>query len=201
MATDPTPSTGNPDFESLLVSVLDDAYRTAHYLTGTREDAEELVQDAALLAQRGFSRFEANTNFRAWFLTILRNRFISNYRRRQRRIETVSIDDPGEHYLYHKSRDAGFPTDPEDAARYLFDRLDSDRVAEAFDRLPDEYREVCTLYFTQDLSYQDIANVLDIPVGTVRSRIHRGRRLLQHALWDIAEDYGLVGAGTDGEKR
>lgn len=196
MPTEETPAT---DFEAHLVAVLDDAYRAAHYLTGNPEDAEELVQDAALLAQRGFARFRAGTNFKAWFLTILRNRFISDYRKRKRRIETVSMDEPDALYLYNRSREAGLPVGPDDPAGSLLDRLDAGRLAEAFDRLPEEYREVCTLYFTQDLAYQEIARVLDIPVGTVRSRIHRGRRLLQRALWNVAEDYGLVGAASDGD--
>jgi RNA polymerase sigma-70 factor, ECF subfamily len=187
-----TDTARNPVFTDLLTGILDNAYRTAHYLTGNREDAEELVQETALLAHRNFHRFELGTNFRAWFLTILRNRFVSEYRKKTRRIETVQMDDAESLYLYRKTRDTGLHDEAGDPARYLFDRLDRDKIQAALDRLPDEFREVSTLYFTQDLSYHEIARVLEIPVGTVRSRIHRGRRLLQRALWSVAEDYGLV---------
>ena len=186
-------------FESLLESVLEPAYRTAYHLTRSNEDAEELVQEAALLAFRGFAQFKEGTNFRAWFLTILRNRFVSDYRKKQRSIQTVDLEDAPELYLYGKANE-GLAAGSADPVALVVGRLDSEQVAQALTDLPDEFREVATLYFTQDLSYQEIANVLDIPVGTVRSRLHRGRRALQRSLWGLAREYGIVSAESSTEE-
>jgi RNA polymerase sigma-70 factor, ECF subfamily len=188
----PTDGPSRNDFESLLATVLEPAYRTAYHLTRSDHDAEELVQEAALLAFKGFGQFKAGTNFRAWFLTILRNRFVSDYRRKKRSIQTVELEDAPELYLYSKANETGVAAGTSDPASHIVGRLDAEQVSEALDNLPDEFREVATLYFTQDLSYQEIANVLDIPVGTVRSRLHRGRRALQRRLWGLAQEYGIV---------
>ncbi len=182
-----------PDnFTSLLESVLEPAYRTAYHLTRNEADAEELVQEAALLAYKGFDRFELGTNFKGWFMTILRNRFISGYRKKQREVPTVDLEDAPDLYMYNKSLESGLAKETSEPAKYVIERLDVEQVATALSELPMEFREAATLYFTQDMSYQEIADVLDVPVGTVRSRLHRGRKLLQQKLWHLAEDYGLV---------
>ena len=180
------------DFKSLLEPVLEPAYRTAYHLTRNEADAEELVQEAALLAFKGFGRFKPGTNFKAWFFTILRNRFISIYRKKQREIKTVELEDAPELYMYTKSLESGLSAQTSEPAKYVIEQLDAEQVATALSELPMEFREAATLYFTQDMSYHDIAEVLGVPVGTVRSRLHRGRRLLQKKLWHLAEDYGLV---------
>ena len=179
-------------FTSLLESVLESAYRTAYHLTRNEADAEELVQEAALLAYKGFDRFEPGTNFKGWFFTILRNRFISGYRKKQREVKTVELEDAPDLYMYNKSLESGLATQTSEPAKYIIERLDVEQVATALSELPMEFREAATLYFTQDMSYQEIADVLGVPVGTVRSRLHRGRKLLQKKLWRLAEDYGLV---------
>ncbi len=180
------------NFTSLLESVLEPAYRTAYHLTRNEADAEELVQEAALLAYKGFDRFELGTNFKGWFMTILRNRFISGYRKKKREVPTVELEDAPDLYMYNKSLESGLATQTSEPAKYVIERLDAEQVADALAELPMEFREAATLYFTQDMSYQEIADVLGVPVGTVRSRLHRGRKLLQKKLWSLAEDYGLV---------
>ncbi len=180
------------NFTSLLEPVLEPAYRTAYHLTRNEADAEELVQEAALLAYKGFDRFELGTNFKAWFMTILRNRFISGYRKKQREVPTVDLEDAPDLYMYNKSLESGLATQTSEPAKYVIERLDAEQVGDALAELPMEFREAATLYFTQDMSYQEIADVLGVPVGTVRSRLHRGRKLLQKKLWRLAEDYGLV---------
>ncbi len=180
------------DFKSLLERVLEPAYRTAYHLTRNEADAEELVQEAALLAFKGFARFKPGTNFKAWFFTILRNRFISIYRKKQREIKTVELEDAPELYMSTKSMESGLSAQTSEPAKYVIEQLDAEQVATALSELPMEFREAATLYFTQDMSYHDIAEVLGVPVGTVRSRLHRGRKLLQKKLWHLAEDYGLV---------
>ncbi len=179
-------------FTALLEGILDPAYRTAYHLTNNKDDAEELVQEASLAAYRAFHRFEQGTNFKAWFLTILRNRFISDYRKQKRRPAVVELDEVSDEFMWNvvsHQIDSGESADP---ARYIVDRLDTEQVISALAALPDEFREVCTLYFTQDLQYQEISDILDVPIGTVRSRIHRGRRLLKQRLWRLAEDRGLL---------
>ena len=183
-------STG--EFERLLAGVLDQAYGTALRLTGAAADAEDLVQDAALLAHRGFPGFTAGSNFRAWFYRILLNRFYSNYRRQKRAGVSVDLDETPELYLYQQAAASGMTPDT-DTATALVDRLDSELVTRALDALPEEFRTVATLYFMQDLPYQEIADMLDVPIGTVRSRLHRARRMLQKALWEVAAERGIVG--------
>ncbi len=180
------------DFETLLEAIIEPAYRAAYHLTRNQADAEDLVQDASLLAYKGFARFRPGTNFRAWFLTILRNRFVSDYRKKQREVKTVDVEDAPDLYLYRKSEQSGLTTETSDPARAFMEHIDSELVATALSELPMEFREAATLYFTQDLAYQDIAGILDVPVGTVRSRLHRGRKLLQKRLWDLAVTYGVV---------
>ena len=182
------------EFERQLTAVLDQAYGTALRLTGSAADAEDLVQDAALLAHRGFSGFQAGSNFRAWFYRILLNRFYSNYRRQRRAGVSVDLDETPELYLYQQAAAASGVTPDTDTATALVDRLDSELVQKALDALPEEFRTVATLYFMQDLPYQEIADMLDVPIGTVRSRLHRARRMLQKALWEVAAERGIVGA-------
>lgn len=161
-------------------------------LTRNQADAEDLVQEAALLAYRAFSSFETGTNFRAWFLKILTNCYYSKRRREKSRPVTSDLDDTPDLYLYARSGEAGFPTRGPDPAAELLEKLGTERIVAAITRLPDEYRIVSTLYFMDDLSYEEIAQVLECPIGTVRSRLHRGRKMLQKALWQIAEEDGIV---------
>ncbi len=176
----------------LLAPLLDSAYGTALHLTRNAADAEDLVQEAALLACRGFRTFQPGTNFRAWFFRILTNCFYSTYRKKKRAGTQLELEDTPELYLYCQTAAVGLHGQTEDPAGLLMERLDADKVGAAVDALPEEYRVVATLYFLQDFSYQEIAEVLEIPVGTVRSRLHRGRRMLQKALWVIAEERGII---------
>ena len=186
-------------FQALLVDVLPTAYGYALRLTRNRADAEDLVQDAALRAFRAMGTFEPGTNFKAWIFRILTRCFWASHRRRQRRPNTVDFDDTPDLYLYARSAEHGLPWQGEDPARALIDRLGTERVAEAIGQLPEEYGVVCTLYFMEDFAYHEIADVLEVPVGTVRSRLHRGRKMLQKALWCLAEESGIVSALTQRE--
>lgn len=186
------------EYEALLAPILDRAYATARRLTRNDADAQDLVQDAALLAYRGFAGFERGTNFRAWFLRILMNAFLSA--RRKHRVEdtAVALDELPNAYIQRKAHElipaagAAEGRGPADLARAVMDHIEAEQVEAAIDALPDEFRAVAALYFLQDLPYQDIATMLGIPVGTVRSRLHRGRALLQRALWQVAQDHGIT---------
>ena len=195
-----TPNLGFPvaeltdlsSFESLFAACAATAFGVAMRLTRSRADAEDLVQDAALLAHRGFASFMPGTNFRAWFFKILLNSYYSRRRRDRSRPVTSDLDDTPDLYIYARSGEAGFPTQGPDPAAQLLDKLGTERIVAAINQLPDEYRIVSTLYFMEDLSYEEIAQALECPVGTVRSRLHRGRKMLQKALWQIAEEDGIV---------
>jgi RNA polymerase sigma-70 factor, ECF subfamily len=183
-------------FEELFQPIAGMAYGTAVRLTRNRSEAEDLVQDAALLAFRAFGSFQPGTNFKAWFFRILTNAFYSRHRRDKHERNNVSTDDLPPLYLYGKTADLGLHSQ-DDPAAALMDRIDTDHVAAALESLPTEYRVVATLYFIEDFSYQQIAEVAQCPVGTVRSRLHRGRRMLQKALWQIAEERGIVSRPVD----
>lgn len=185
-------------FEALLAPVLDRAYAAAWQLTRNAAEAEDLVQDAALLAWRGFDGFIPGSSFRAWFLRILTNRFISDYRRDRRRGAATSLDEVPEFSLWERSREAGLHERQGDPAESLLSRLDAEQVRSALGRLPEEFRLAAILYFLDDLSYREIADVLGVPVGTVRSRLHRGRQLLQRELWGLAVAHGVVAAPMPG---
>lgn len=179
-------------FEALLAPVWKVAYSVAYRLTNNSSDAEDLIQEAALLAFRHFDSFEQGTNFKAWFLRILTNCFLTKTRARKRRPTTVNLDDLPDLYLYRQTADAGLHVQSEDPASLVMRHMKVEQVAAALHALPEEYRVVSSLYFMEDLSYQEIAECLSCPVGTVRSRLHRGRKMLQSMLWSIALDAGIV---------
>ena len=186
------------EFEPLFAAVASTAFGIAVRLTRNQADAEDLVQEAALLAFRAFASFEPGTNFRAWFFKILTNCYFSKRRREKSRPVTADLDDTPDLYLYARSAETGFPTQGPDPAAQLLEQLGTERVVAAIDRLPEEYRLVSTLYFMEDMSYEEIAQVLGCPIGTVRSRLHRGRKMLQKALWQVAEESGIISHHSTG---
>jgi len=189
---EPKAARASADFEPFFATVAGAAFGIAVRLTRNQADAEDLVQEAALRAFRAFASFEPGTNFRAWFFKILTNCYFSKVRREKSRPVTSDLDDTQDLYLYARSAEAGFPTQGPDPAAQLLDHLGTERVVTAIARLPVEYRVVSTLYFMEDLSYEEIAQVIGCPVGTVRSRLHRGRKMLQKALWQVAEESGII---------
>lgn len=191
-----TESAPRATFEVLFEAVITTAFGVAQRYTRNQADAEDLVQEAALLAYRAFDSFERGTNFRAWYLKILTNCYFSKRRREKSRPVTSDFDDTPDLYLYARSGEAGFPTQGPDPAATLLDKLGTERIVKAVNLLPEQYRVVCTLYFLEDLSYEDTARVLDCPVGTVRSRLHRGRKMLQKSLWQVAQEDGIVGSSA-----
>jgi RNA polymerase sigma-70 factor (ECF subfamily) len=187
LSTDPATA-----FESLLSPVLGVAYGVALHLTRNRADAEDLVQEAALQAFRALASFQLGTNFKAWFLRILTNAYLSRCRAGRREAGVTSLDATPEWRLY--ARTAGTDPSGEDSnpGRTFLSKLETEQISAAVQALPLDYRTVATLYFLEDLSYEEIASIVGCPIGTVRSRLHRGRRLLRQALWRLAEDHGLV---------
>lgn len=192
MAEAPADTSRTREFETLLGEVLERAYGTAYHLTRSSHDAEDLVQEAALSAFKHFDQFQRGTNFKAWFMRILTNAFFASYRQKKRRPQTTQLEDAQPLHLLFAAVDAGLMEHHKDPASLIVEKLGEQRVAEAIGELPDEFRVVCTLYFMNDAAYQEIAEMLGCPVGTVRSRLHRGRRMLQKALWESAKESGIV---------
>jgi len=178
--------------EQLLLPLMGRAYGTAYRLTRNSADAEDLVQESVLLAVRGFASFRQGTKFKPWFFRILTNAYFSKYRQLRRRGLPVELEDTPELYLFTQTSALGMHAMLADPAERLMERFDGELVESALDRLPEEYRAVAILYFINDLSYDDIATSLEIPIGTVRSRLHRARRMLQGSLWRTAVDRGIV---------
>ena len=179
-------------FEALLEPILELAYGVAYRLTRSSADAEDLVQEAALRAFKAFDQYQQGTNFKAWYLRILTNCFFATYRKKRRAPQLVELDDAAPLYLNFQTAGAGLQGPPDDPAALVIGRMGEEQVTEAIAALPEEFRVVCTLYFVQDAPYQEIAEILECPVGTVRSRLHRGRRMLQKALWAVAQEHGIV---------
>jgi RNA polymerase sigma-70 factor, ECF subfamily len=179
-------------FEELLSPVLGIALGMATRLTGNRDDAEDLVQETALQAFSAFGSFTPGTNFRAWFLKILFHRFLNRQRRINRVPHSVELDEVAEHNLYDQTRRAGLQRQSDDPAALLMSKIDSDAISSALLELPDEFRSVAVLYFMEEMSYEAIAQLLDVPIGTVRSRLHRARARLQKTLWQLAQERGLA---------
>lgn len=177
------------EFEGLALKHLDPLYSAALRLTKNERDAEDLIQDTYLRAYRFFDKFERGTNIKAWLFKILTNTFINRYRRS---VKERSIVEGSERDAVHDkfiSREATeYAANPE---QYFFDRLLSDDVLKAVDALPIDFRMVVILADLQEFSYKEIAEILDVPVGTVMSRLYRGRRLLQKALASYAMVSGL----------
>jgi RNA polymerase sigma-70 factor (ECF subfamily) len=190
----PSPeATRAADFEALLQPVLEPAYRAAYHLSRNAADAEDIVQEASLLAWRNFDSFERGTNFKAWFQRIVMNVFLTRCRAERRRGITVPlIGEDGD--SDRTAADVRWARDGRDPAESILSEMDIEEVQAALASLPIEYRTVAVLYFVDDLSYEQIAETLDCPVGTVRSRLHRGRRLLWKRLEATARDRGIRAA-------
>jgi RNA polymerase sigma-70 factor (ECF subfamily) len=179
-----TPKQKKREFEQEALPHADALYNFAVKMTRNGKDAEDLVQDTYMRAFRFFHRFEKGTNCRAWLFRILKNTFINSYRKEQRTPDHVDWDQVEDFYdsvatddliKRHKT--------PEELL--LHGSVDP-RVTEAIAALPDEYRTVILLNFAQDMSYREIAEILEIPMGTVMSRLHRGRKSLQRQLQEYA---------------
>ncbi len=171
------------------LSQLDALYRTALRLSRNPQDAEDLVQETYLNAFRALDRFEEGTNLRAWLFRILNNAFISQYRRRKRR-PSDSIENVTEYYLYDHLAESGVGPKQENPERDVLSRIGDDAVLAALEELPVEFRQVELLADIEGFSYREIAEILDIPIGTVMSRLYRARRRLQKLLWDEAREAG-----------
>jgi RNA polymerase sigma-70 factor (ECF subfamily) len=179
------PSAAGHSFDDEALPHLDALYRVALRLTGDAARAEDLVQDTMLKAYRSWRQYRPGTNAKGWLLTILRNTFINDYRRRKLEPVAMDLEAVEPHAVYRDIETA----DPEGA---FFSQIVDEKVLQAVDALPTEFREVLVLSDMEGLHYAEIAETLQVPVGTVKSRLFRARRLLQAALYEHAVEMGYI---------
>ncbi len=166
-------------------------YSAALRMTRNPADAEDLVQETYLKAYRAFGGFTEGTNLKAWLYRILTNTYINTYRAAKRRPEIADVEDVEDLYLYRRMPAAeSLGRSAEDEA---LDTFTDDEVKAALESLPENFRMAVLLADVEGFSYKEIADITDAPIGTVMSRIHRGRRALQKALHGFAQERGLVG--------
>ena len=171
------------EFKAIALPYMDSIYRSALRMAGNVSDAQDLVQDSYLRAYRFFDKFEKGTNIKAWLLKILRNLWINKYHKESRAPKMVNIRDI-ETFEAMKAEET-----PEDR---IFDGLLDDDITFAIDSLPEHFRLAITLSDLEGLSYREIAEIMDCPIGTVMSRLYRGRKLLRESLHDYAKRTGYV---------
>ncbi|WP_073067425.1 MULTISPECIES: sigma-70 family RNA polymerase sigma factor [Fodinibius] len=174
------------DFEEEIIPHLDAMYNFALRLTSDPSDAEDLVQDTIVKAFRFFSSYEKGTNAKAWLFRILKNSYINNYRKKSKKPSQVDYDEVSTFYETIRAE----RTDTSDLEDKMFRELIDDDISNALDELPEDFRTVVLLCDVEGFTYEEIANMLDVPIGTIRSRLHRGRNLLKAQLMEYAKKRG-----------
>jgi len=174
------------DFEDEIIPHLDAMYNFALRLTSDPNDAEDLVQDTIVKAFRFFSSYEKGTNAKAWLFRILKNSYINSYRKNSKKPSQVDYDEVATFYETIRAE----RTDTSDLEDRMFRDLIDDDISNALDELPEDFRTVVLLCDIEDFTYEEIANMLDVPIGTIRSRLHRGRNLLKSQLMEYAKERG-----------
>jgi RNA polymerase sigma-70 factor (ECF subfamily) len=178
-------------FAEQATPFMDSLYAAAMRMTRNPADAEDLVQETYLKAFRGFGGFEQGTNLKAWLYRILTNTYINAYRAKKRRPDESDLEEVEDLYLYRRLGGLEAAAAGRSAEDELLDIYTDDEVKQAIEALPEQFRMAVLLADVEGFSYKEIADILDVPIGTVMSRIHRGRRALQKKLWDYAERNNL----------
>jgi RNA polymerase sigma-70 factor (ECF subfamily) len=179
-------------FADQAMPFMSSLYAAAMRMTRNPTDAEDLVQETYLRAYRGFGGFEEGTNLKAWLYRILTNTFINTYRAKKRRPDETELEEIEDLYLYRRLGGLEAATVGRSAEDELFDMFTDDEVKNALEALPEQFRLAVLLADVEGFSYKEIAEILDIPIGTVMSRLHRGRKGLQKRLFEFAVERGLV---------
>ncbi len=179
-------------FEELAMEHMPSLYTAALRMTRNTSDAEDLVQETYLKAYRAFHTFQEGTNLKAWLYRILTNTFINTYRAKKRRPDESNIEDLENLYLYRRLGGLEGASIGRSAEEQVLDKFTESEVKEAVESLPEQFRIAVLLGDVEGFSYKEIAEILDIPIGTVMSRLHRGRRALQKRLYEFGRQRGLV---------
>ena len=174
-------------FEKELMPFADALKTFAYHLTYDEADAEDLVQDTLLKAYKSIERYESGTNAKAWLFKILKNGFINDYRRRVKQPNKVDYE---EIVAYQDEEESSPLTSYVDLREEMFDNLMGDEVTRALNELAEEFRTVILLADVEEFTYEEIAKILEIPIGTVRSRLFRARNLMKEKLKGYAESFG-----------
>jgi RNA polymerase sigma-70 factor, ECF subfamily len=183
-------------FEAQAMEFLPSLYSAALRMTHNPADAEDLVQETMLKAYRGFGGFEAGTNLKAWLFRILTNTYINLYRAKKRRPEQSELDEGEDLYLYRRLGGLEAVAASRSTEDIVLEHFTESEVKDAVDALPEAFRMPVLLADVEGFHYKEIAEILDIPIGTVMSRLHRGRKALQKALWEFGRAHGLVESST-----
>ncbi|MBM4162402.1 MAG: sigma-70 family RNA polymerase sigma factor [Ignavibacteria bacterium] len=176
------------EFEAEALPHMDVLYNFALRTTGNEDDARDLLQETYLKAYRFWDKYEKGTNIRAWLFRIMKNSYINRYRKETKEPDKVDYDEIENFYNSIRAES----TDPNDLQQKLFGNLLGDEVTKALESLPDDFRTVVILSDIEGLTYEEIAEFVECPIGTVRSRLHRGRKLLQAKLYEYAKKQGIV---------
>lgn len=176
------------DFNEEILPHLDALYNFGLRLTADPNDAEDLVQDTIVKAFRFFTSYEKGTNAKAWLFRILKNSYINNYRRKSKKPQEVDYDEVASFYESIRAE----RTESSDLEDKMFRELIDDDLSNALDSIPEDFRTVVLLCDVEDFTYEEIANMLDVPIGTIRSRLHRGRNLLKAQLMEYATNRGYA---------
>ena len=176
------------DFEREAMPHMDILYNYALRMTSNADDANDLVQETYMKAFRFWDKYEKGTNIRAWLFRIMKNSYINRYRKEVKEPDTVDYNDIQNFYKSIRYATA----DPNDLEEKIFGGLLEDNVARAIESLPEDFRTVVILCDIEGLSYEEIAEFVDSPIGTIRSRLHRGRKMLRVKLYEYAKKRGFV---------
>ena len=185
-------------FTEVAMEHMPGLYSAALRMTRNASDAEDLVQETYLKAYRSYGSFQEGTNLRAWLYRILTNTYINSYRAAKRRPEVTDVEDVEDLYLYKRLGGAGGITAGRSAEDEALDTFTDDVVKTALEELPEAFRMAVLLADVEGFSYKEISEITDVPIGTVMSRIHRGRRALQKTLHELAAARGLVSSTSGG---
>lgn len=170
-------------FDNEFLPHIDSLYNFGFYLTNDEEEAKDLLQETYLRAYKYINYYEKGTNAKAWLLRILKNTFINEYRKKSKKPAHLSFED---YYNPDESEETGFI----DLREEVFDNLIGDEISKALNSLPVDYRLIILLCDIEGFKYEEIAKIIDVPIGTVRSRLHRARNMLKDKLKDYAEKRG-----------
>lgn len=179
-------------FADQAMEYMGSLYTAALRMTRNPADAEDLVQETYLKAYRAFGSFQQGTNLKAWLYKILTNTFINSYRSRKRRPEQTELDDVEELYLYRRLGGLEAVSAGRSAEEEVLEHFTESDIKQALEELPEQFRMAVLLADVEGFSYKEIADILDVPIGTVMSRLHRGRKALQKTLHDFGMQRGLV---------
>src|SRR5580658_1294194 len=179
-------------FADQAMGFMSSLYTAALRMTRNPADAEDLVQETYLKAYRAFGSFQEGTNLKAWLYKILTNTFINSYRSKKRRPEQTELDDVEDLYLYRRLGGLEAVSAGRSAEEEVLEHFTEGDVKAAVESLPEQFRMAVLLADVEGFSYKEIADILDIPIGTVMSRLHRGRKALQKALHQFGMERGLV---------